>query len=82
MRRTAARGLSFLCFGALAAGASAVVVTGDSPLIDTQSTSPVTAISAELFERLPTARNVRDILLLVPGVVDGQKVDQVQVGLG
>jgi hypothetical protein len=74
--------VAILILGALAERALSVTVTGESPVVDIQQSSPVTVIDAELFERLPQGRDVKDLLILVPGMVNGQKIDQVQVGLG
>src|SRR4051812_35915219 len=45
-----------------------VTVSGQSPLVDTQTTSQRTAIRSELLNELPTGRSFQNLAILVPGV--------------
>ncbi len=45
-----------------------LVITGESPVVDTTSTTAGQEITLELTEALPTARSYQDYLQLVPGV--------------
>lgn len=47
-----------------------LVITGESPVVDTTSTTSGQEITLELTEALPTARTYQDYLQLVPGVQD------------
>ena len=47
-----------------------MVITGQSPVVDTTSTTAGQEITLELTEALPTARSYQDYLQLVPGVQD------------
>lgn len=47
-----------------------LVITGESPVVDTTSTTAGQEITLELTEALPTARSYQDYLQLVPGVQD------------
>ncbi len=58
-----------------------MVASGEAPLVETQKTSTSQSITSQVFERLPGGRNFRDVLLLVPGMVDGKPVDAVSVDL-
>jgi len=46
-----------------------VTVTGESPLIDTQSVTQRKSITHDLIDALPTGRSFQNISVLVPGVV-------------
>src|SRR6185436_1647830 len=46
-----------------------IVVSGQSPLVDTRSASKATVISQELLAALPTAKSVGSMLAFVPGAV-------------
>src|SRR5437588_10007977 len=46
-----------------------VTVTGESPLIDTQSVTQRKSITHDLIDALPTGRSFQNIRVLVPGVV-------------
>lgn len=50
--------------------AEELVITGESPVVDTTSTTAGQEITLELTEALPTARSYQDYLQLVPGVQD------------
>jgi hypothetical protein len=43
--------------------------------------TPIETVSAAAFERRPTATDVRQLLLLLPGTVQGRPIDKVQVSL-
>jgi len=45
-----------------------VTVSGQSPLVDVQSTSQRTAMRSELLNELPTGRSFQNLAILVPGV--------------
>jgi Carboxypeptidase regulatory-like domain/TonB-dependent Receptor Plug Domain len=45
-----------------------VTVSGQSPLLDVQTTSQKTAIRSELLNELPTGRSFQNLAILVPGV--------------
>jgi len=45
-----------------------VTVSGQSPLVDTQTTTQRRALTAELLNELPTGRSFQNIAILVPGV--------------
>jgi hypothetical protein len=45
-----------------------VTVSGQSPLVDVQTTSQNTAIRSELLNELPTGRSFQNLAILVPGV--------------
>ena len=46
-----------------------VTVTGESPLIDTQSVTQRKSITHDLIDALPTGRSFQNLSVLVPGVV-------------
>ena len=48
-----------------------VQVVGESPVVDTKSTTVGANLSAELFERTPVGRRLSDTLYLAPGVSSG-----------
>jgi len=45
-----------------------VTVSGESPLVDVQTTSQKTALRTELLNELPTGRSFQNLAILVPGV--------------
>jgi Carboxypeptidase regulatory-like domain len=45
-----------------------VTVSGQSPLVDVQTTSQRTALRTELLNELPTGRSFQNLAILVPGV--------------
>jgi hypothetical protein len=49
--------------------AETIVVSGQTPLVDTRSVSKATVISQETLSALPTAKSVGSMLALVPGAV-------------
>lgn len=55
---------SRLLVPALLAGVSAVAAA--APVIDTKSTSPVTAVTSEQLEKLPTGRRLEDLIRTCP----------------
>src|SRR5207248_11770310 len=48
-----------------------VTVTGESPLIDTQSVTQRKALTHEVIDALPTGRSFQNLSVLVPGVIIG-----------
>ena len=50
--------------------ADEMLITGESPVVDTRSTTAGQEITLELTEALPTARSYQNYLQLVPGVQD------------
>ena len=48
-----------------------VTVTGESPLIDTQSITQRKSLTHELIDALPTGRSFQNLSVLVPGVIIG-----------
>jgi len=62
----------------MSAALPAISVHGKRPLVDTSLPTATVDFDAEAVERLPTGRNFRDLLTLVPGVVSGQPVDTVK----
>jgi len=48
--------------------AETVTVSGQSPLVDVQTTSQRTALRTELLNELPTGRSFQNLAILVPGV--------------
>jgi hypothetical protein len=48
-----------------------ITVSGQSPLVDVQGTTQRRAISAEVFENLPTGKTPSNLAVLIPGVVGG-----------
>ncbi len=53
---------------AVGAVAETVTVSGQSPLVDTQTTSQRRALTSELLNELPTGRSFQNLAILVPGV--------------
>src|SRR5439155_12738794 len=49
--------------------AETVTVTGESPLIDTQTVTQRKSLTHELIDALPTGRSFQNLSVLVPGVV-------------
>jgi hypothetical protein len=52
-----------------------VTVTGEAPLVDTQSTTRSAVYSKEVMENLPTNRQIQSLALTVPGVIGGMNID-------
>jgi Carboxypeptidase regulatory-like domain/TonB-dependent Receptor Plug Domain len=48
-----------------------VTVTGESPLIDTQSVTQRKSLTHDLIDALPTGRSFQNLSVLVPGVIIG-----------
>ena len=48
-----------------------VTVTGESPIVDTQSARRQVVIDGDVLQRIPTSRSYNNVLQLVPGVVAG-----------
>jgi len=48
-----------------------ITVTGEAPLVDTQSTTRQAALSADLVDALPTSRNYLALARIIPGTVGG-----------
>ncbi|HKE83493.1 MAG TPA: carboxypeptidase regulatory-like domain-containing protein [Vicinamibacterales bacterium] len=48
-----------------------VTVTGESPIVDTQSARRQQVIDGEVLQAIPTSRSYNNVLQLVPGVVAG-----------
>jgi hypothetical protein len=48
-----------------------VTVTGESPLIDTQSVTQRKSLTHDLIDALPTGRSFQNLSVLVPGVIVG-----------
>jgi Carboxypeptidase regulatory-like domain len=45
-----------------------VVVTGESPIVDTRSTTKQRILNHDLIDRLPTGRNLYNVAVLIPGI--------------
>ena len=58
--------------GTMAVGALAetVSVTGESPIVDTQTSRQVATFEGEQIRDLPTTRNIRSVLTLTPGLTN------------
>jgi len=54
----------------------AIVVTGDSPIVDTRTATTTQVISREVWDTLPSAHNVQAVAQLMPGV----RMNQSDVG--
>jgi hypothetical protein len=62
--------------------AETITVTGETPVVDTQSVRRQTSISGETVNAIPTARSYGSLLALIPGVTGGPTGDvQVTPGL-
>jgi hypothetical protein len=46
-----------------------ITVTGESPIVDVQSSTQQRSITAEIIEAIPTGRSVVNLAILVPGMV-------------
>jgi hypothetical protein len=55
--------------------AEAITITGDAPLVDVHSTVRQDVLSGELIAQLPTARNVQNVTILIPGMSVGGTLD-------
>ncbi len=51
--------------------AETITVSGQSPLIDTQSVTQVKSLPADVIDALPTGRSFQNLSVLVPGVTIG-----------
>ena len=52
-----------------------VTVTGESPLVDVQSTTRSAVYNKEVIENLPNNRQIQSLAQTIPGVVGGQNID-------
>src|SRR5688500_9028353 len=50
-----------------------VTVTGESPVVDTQSSQRQTVLTNEVIKAIPTAGSYNALLVLVPGLFGGQQ---------
>ncbi|MBI4263438.1 MAG: TonB-dependent receptor [Acidobacteria bacterium] len=48
-----------------------IMVTGEAPVVDVQSTTRQAALSADVIDALPTARNYVTLARMIPGTVGG-----------
>ena len=65
---TAAFGASVDASMAVGAVTETVTVSGQSPLVDIETTTQRRALTSELLNELPTGRSFQNIAILVPGV--------------
>src|SRR5688572_13105891 len=49
--------------------AETITVTGESPIVDVQSSTQQRSITAEIVEAIPTGRSIVNLTILIPGVV-------------
>jgi hypothetical protein len=59
----------------------AVEVVGSDPVVDLTTTTVGGSLQAEFLERLPTPRNVSDVVLLTPGVTDSGRTGRGNVSI-
>jgi hypothetical protein len=50
-----------------------IVVTGESPIVDIQSSQRQTVLTSEVLSSIPTAGSYNSLLVLVPGIFGGQQ---------
>jgi hypothetical protein len=48
-----------------------VTITGESPIVDVQSTVRQDVLKGSLITELPAARNIQNIAILIPGMAVG-----------
>jgi hypothetical protein len=53
--------------------AETVVVSGESPIVDVQSSQRTTVLTQETINAIPTAGSYNALLVLVPGLLGGQQ---------
>ena len=53
--------------------AETITVTGETPIVDTQSVRRQTSISGETVNAIPTSRSYGGLLALIPGVTGGPR---------
>ena len=53
--------------------AETVVVSGESPIVDVQSSQRTTVLTSETIKAIPTAGSYNALLVLVPGLLGGQQ---------
>jgi len=58
---------------AVGAVAETVVVSGESPIVDVQSSQRTTVLTNEVIKAIPTAGSYNALLVLVPGLLGGQQ---------
>ena len=65
----------------------AITVTGDAPIVDTRTATTTQVIAREVWDQLPSARNVQAVAQLMPGVrmnvsdVGGSQAMQLYIGV-
>jgi hypothetical protein len=55
---------------AVGAVSETVSVTGESPIVDVQTSRQVATFEGEQIRQLPTTRNIRSVLTLTPGLTN------------
>ena len=55
--------------------AETITVSGEAPLVDTQSTTRSAVYNKEVMESLPNNRLIQSLAQTIPGVVGGQNID-------